>query len=134
MPEQPWLSVWLSTQALQGPYWVVCLATLLWFVFIYTLIAGGAWWLAIRQIPDAVAAGARTQRLRPGQVNEELRLSVLSIVIFAAQTAGVAWLLRQGWLTVDWQRPAWHLLWELPVLYVWNDVHFFVMHRLLHWE
>jgi sterol desaturase/sphingolipid hydroxylase (fatty acid hydroxylase superfamily) len=26
------------------------------------------------------------------------------------------------------------LLWELPVLYVWNEVHFFVIHRALHWR
>ena len=124
---------WIAAQALHGPYWLVCGATLLWFVFIYTLIAGGAYWLAIGRIPDA-ATGARTQRLRPGQVREELGLSALSIVIFAAQTAAVAWMLRHGWLTIDWQRSPWHLLWELPLLYVWNDIHFFVIHRVLHWK
>ena len=125
---------WISTQALHGPYWLVCGATLLWFLFIYTLIAGGAYWLAITRIPDTTADGARVQRLRPGQVREELWLSLLSIVIFAAQTAAVAWMLRQGWLSIDWQRSPWHLLWELPLLYVWNDVHFFVIHRALHWK
>lgn len=34
---------------------------------------------------------------------------------------------------MSWQRSAWHLLWELPLLYLWNEVHFFVVHRLLHW-
>ena len=67
-------------------------------------------------------------------MREELWLSALSILIFGLQTAGVAWLLRHGWLTIDWQRSPWHLLWELPVLYLWNDVHFFVIHRALHWK
>ncbi len=125
---------WVSTQALTGSYWLISAATLLWFVLIYALIAGGAYWLAIREIPQTVAAGTRALRLRPAQVREELWLSALSIVIFAAQTAAVAWLLRQGWLTIDWHRSPWHLLWELPLLYVWNDVHFFAIHRALHWK
>ena len=95
----PALSEWAATQAFQAPYWAISTATLLWFVLIYTLIAGGAYWLAMRGIPDTVAVGHRTQRLRPGQVQEELRLSALSMVIFAAQTAGVVWLLRHGGLS-----------------------------------
>jgi len=134
LPASSTLIEWISTQALHGPYWLVCVATLLWFVFIYALIAGGAYALAIRKLPGTVTAGNRVLRLRPGQVREELGLSALSILIFAAQTAGVAWLLRHGWLTVDWHRSAWHLWWELPVLYLWNDVHFFVVHRVLHWK
>jgi Delta7-sterol 5-desaturase len=126
---------WIATQVLHGPHWATAaagVATVLWFVFIYALIAGGAYWIAIGRIPDDDAIGARAQRLRPGQVREELRLSALSILIFAMQTAGVVWLLRQGWLTIDWQRSPWHLLWELPLLYLWNEVHFFVIHRALH--
>ena len=130
----PALSEWAATQAYQAPYWAISTATLLWFVLIYTLIAGGAYWLATHQIPVTVAVGNRAQRLRPGQVQEELRLSALSMVIFAVQTAGVVWLLRHGWLTIDWQRSPWHLLWELPLLYLWNEVHFFVIHRALHWK
>ena len=128
------LSGWLSTQAATAPFWAVIAATLLWFSFIYALIAGGAYFVAIRRIPESAAASGRAQRLRPGQLREELMLSVLSIVIFAAQAAALVWLLRHGWLVIDWQRSAWHLLWELPVLYLWNDLHFFVIHRALHWK
>jgi Delta7-sterol 5-desaturase len=126
------LSEWVATQAFHAPYWIISTATLLWFVLIYTLVAGGAYRLAIHGIPDTVAAGNRALRLRPDQVREELWLSALSIAIFAVQTAGVVWLVRHGWLTIDWHRSPWHLLWELPLLYVWNDVHFFVIHRVLH--
>jgi lathosterol oxidase len=126
---------WISTQALQAPYWVIMAATILWFIIIYTLIAGGGYWLSIRHLSDTHAAeDGRLQRLRPGQVRAELWLSALSIVIFGVQTAGVAWLLRHGWLTIDWHRSPWHLLWELPLLYLWNEVHFFVIHRALHWK
>jgi lathosterol oxidase len=136
MPAAPSTLIdWIATQALHGPYWLIFTATLLWFVFIYSVVAGGAYWLAIRGIPDTIATQTgRLQRLRPGQLREELGLSALSILIFAIQTAGVAWMLRQGWLVIDWQRSAWHLLWELPVLYLWNELHFFVIHRALHWK
>ena len=129
------LSNWVETQAFHAPYWLISTATLVWFVLIYTVIAGGAYRLAIHGIPDTVAGkNGRSQRLRPGQVSEELWLSALSILIFAVQTAGVVWLLRHGWLTIDWHRSPCHLLWELPVLYLWNDIHFFVIHRALHWK
>ena len=131
----PALGEWLSTQAMHASFWAVITATVLWFTLIYALIAGGAYVLAIRRVPEKVAAAVgRAQRLRPGQLREELLLSALSILIFAAQAAGLVWLLRHGWLAIDWQRSAWHLLWELPLLYLWNDLHFFVIHRVLHWK
>lgn len=127
------LAEWVQAQAMQAPYWMVSAATLLWFIVIYTLIAGGAYGLALRGIPQTVAThSGRLQRLRPGQLREELGLSAVSIGVFALQTAGVAWLVRHGWLVIDWHRSPWHLLWELPVLYLWNELHFFAMHRLLH--
>lgn len=131
----PGLGEWLYTQALHAPFALVIASTIVWFTFIYVLIAGGAYVLAIQRIPDAInAGGGRAQRLRPGQLREELLLSALSIVIFAAQAAGLVWLLRHGGLAIDWHRSAWHLLWELPLLYLWNDLHFFVIHRALHWK
>ena len=127
------LSAWLEVQALQAPFALVIASTLLWFCLIYLLIAGGAYALAISQLPEKItAAGGRVLRLRPGQLREELLLSAASILIFAAQAAVLVWLLRQGWLSIDWHRSTWHLLWELPVLYLWNEIHFFAIHRALH--
>lgn len=128
-------SDWVVTQAFDAPYWVLAGATVLWFALIYALIAGGAYWIALYRIPKTITNEAgRLQRLRPGQVREELRLSALSILIFAMQTVGVVWLIRHGILSVDWHGSPWHLLWEMPLLYVWNEVHFFVIHRALHWK
>jgi sterol desaturase/sphingolipid hydroxylase (fatty acid hydroxylase superfamily) len=126
-------ATWLAESALQAPYAAVFAATALWFAFIYLLIAGGAYWLAMDRLPDCVEGAGRVQRLRPGQVREELLLSAFSILVFALQAVLLVWLLRRGLLAIDWQRPAWHLLWELPLLYLWNEVHFFAVHRLLHW-
>lgn len=127
------LGDWVAMQALQAPYWVLATAAALWFVLIYALIAGGAYAIALYRIPETIThRDGRQQRLRPGQVRSELILSALSILIFAMQTVGLAWLLRHDLLTVSWLRSPWHLLWELPLLYLWNELHFFVIHRVLH--
>jgi lathosterol oxidase len=127
------ISEWLAAGAFHAPYLYVAAATVAWFVLIYAAIAGGAYLVALDRLPDAVnGAGGRVQRMRTGQVAEELRLSALSILIFAAQAIGLVWALRSGWLDASWDRSAWHLLWEMPVLYVWNELHFFAIHRLLH--
>ena len=128
------LMLWLAEGARHASYPMVMAATVLWFSAIYTIIAGGAYWLAVERLPETVSGpGGRTQRLRPGQLKEELILSALSILVFAAQATGLVWMLRAGWLEIDWQRSPWHLLWELPVLYLWNEIHFFAVHRSLHW-
>jgi lathosterol oxidase len=127
------LTLWLEEGARHAPYSLVAAATILWFGAIYAVIAGGAYWLAVERLPETVTGpGGRTQRMRPGQIKEELFLSTLSILVFAAQATGLVWMLRAGWLEIDWQRSPWHLAWELPALYLWNEVHFFAVHRLLH--
>lgn len=129
------LDVWLAERAFHAPYSLVAAATIAWFAAIYALIAGGAYLFAVDRLQDeAGAAGGRAQRMRPGQVREELLLSALSVLVFAAQAVGLVWLLRAGWLAIAWERPLWHLAWELPVLYLWNELHFFAVHRLLHWR
>lgn len=124
----------LEQAAFHASLLVVAAGTLIWFAVIYALIAGGAHAFAIDPAgaPTATTEG-RTQRMRPGQIRQELLLSILSMLVFAIQATVLVWILRNGWLVVSWQRPLWHLLWELPALYVWNEVHFFVVHRLLHW-
>jgi lathosterol oxidase len=125
----------LAGAAFHAPLHLVAAGTILWFAAIYASIAGGAYAFAIeRPAASAVAATGRAQRMRDGQVREELLLSGLSILVFGLQAVLLVWLLRAGWLAIGWDRPLWHLAWELPVLYLWNELHFFAVHRLLHWR
>jgi sterol desaturase/sphingolipid hydroxylase (fatty acid hydroxylase superfamily) len=125
---------WLEAGAFGAPYPYVALATVAWFMLIYAAIAGGAYLAVVDRLPATLQGGdGRTQRMRPGQIRDELFLSLMSILIFAGQAVGLVWLLRNGWLDASWDRSAWHLAWELPVLYLWNELHFFAIHRLLHW-
>jgi len=128
------LNALLADRAFHAPLSFVAVSTVCWFTAIYALIAGGAYWLAVKTVPSTILAErGRVQRLRESQLRQELLLSALSILIFAAQAAVLVWMLRAGWLTVGWDRPLWSLLWELPLLYLWNEIHFFAVHRLLHW-
>src|SRR5688572_7660549 len=128
------LTRWLENAAFTAPYSEVALATVGWFVLIYALIAGGAWLLVVggAHLQDVRSTDGRLQRMRPRQLREELVLSLVSILMFAAQSVALVWAIRAGWLEVSWHRSLWHLLWELPVLYLWNELHFFTIHRLLH--
>lgn len=129
------LGQWLADDAFNAPLPFVAASTILWFLAIYAVIAGGAYALVIDRLPGGVVetASGRTQRMRPGQVREELLLSALSIFVFALQATLLVWMLRKGWLSIGWDSSPWHLAWELPVLYFWNELHFFAVHRLLHW-
>jgi len=127
------LGQWLADGAFHAPLHLVAAATILWFIVIYSLIAGGAYAFAIDRLPRRVETpGGRAQRMGDGQVRRELLLSALSILVFALQATALVWMLRTGWLAIAWDRALWHLLWELPVLYFWNEIHFFLVHRLLH--
>lgn len=77
-----------------------------------------------------------TRAFRPKQKITEFALSVCSIVIFGVGSGLIWWLLQVGWVQLRWDAWVWSsaLVWavELLVLLVWNDVHFYAMHRLLH--
>jgi Delta7-sterol 5-desaturase len=130
----PALSDWLRDAAFHASYFDIAAATTGWFVLIYAVFAGGAWLLLVERRRDtAHVTERRTQRMRPRQVREELALSLVSIAIFAAQAVALVVAIRHGWLAVSWDRSTWHLAWELPVLYLWNELHFFAVHRVMHW-
>ncbi len=70
--------------------------------------------------------------LPPGQVRRELSLSLVSILIFGLGVT-VPWgMVEIGWASVYPSNPPWRVVLELAVLLVWNDVHFYAVHRSLH--
>jgi sterol desaturase/sphingolipid hydroxylase (fatty acid hydroxylase superfamily) len=116
---------WLADGASHTPLTQVAAATILWFAAIYTVIAGGAFIFGVDR-------GGYLPGVRAGQVRRELALSAASLLVFAAQATLLVSMLRWGWLAVAWDRPVWSLLWEMPALYIWNELHFFLVHRALH--
>lgn len=68
---------------------------------------------------------------KPGQQGKEIRNSLLSIFIFSLQAIPFQMLYAAGIFQVGFQQP-WNCLWEIPLLFLWNELHFYLVHWLLH--
>jgi Delta7-sterol 5-desaturase len=72
------------------------------------------------------------RRLKPRQIAREVAWSSLSIGVFGVGLVLPWWLLQAGWVQVRSGASVLSILAELALLLVWNDVHFYACHRLLH--
>jgi sterol desaturase/sphingolipid hydroxylase (fatty acid hydroxylase superfamily) len=68
----------------------------------------------------------------PGQLRRELGWSMLSIVIFGTGMLFPWGLLTLQWATLATNPSGWQIALEVLALVVWNEVHFYINHRLLH--
>lgn len=113
--------------------WQVMLAGLLFFGGIY-LVFGAATWLLTQRVLPALGIGRPLdpRPLAPGQLRRELAQSGLSILLFGTGMIFPWGLLQLGWAHLDpdagWRK----ITVEILVLVAWNDVHFWINHRLLH--
>lgn len=73
-----------------------------------------------------------TRPLKPDQLQREWRQSLHSVLIFGIGMV-VPWgLLQLGWAQLASTASAGRIALEIVVLMLWNDVHFWLNHRLLH--
>ncbi len=89
---------------------------------------------AVARLFPALRFGAPISRraLAPGQIASEIRRSLGSIAIFGLYGVLTMAGARAGLWTIGWQT-RWALVpIELCALVVWNDVHFYLIHRALH--
>ena len=124
---------WLRDLVHAQAWWVIFFSSALNFALIYFSSAGLTWWLT-RHVLSARGIGHIIDRraLRPGQIFDEVRQSLVSILIFAAY--GVATVAADGLGLVHirwWETPGRFVL-DLGLLILWNEIHFYACHRLLH--
>lgn len=113
--------------------WQVIVAGLLFFGGIYLLFGAMTWLLTRHVLPALGIGGVLDPRpLRPGQLRHELRQSGVSILIFGVGMIFPWGFLQLGWAHLDAQAGALQIAIEILVLVAWNDVHFWINHRLLH--
>jgi lathosterol oxidase len=112
---------------------VVFAATTLGFLLMYFGLGTTTHVLVTRVLPARGLGRPLSDRpLAPGQVGREMRQSLVSIVIFGGFGVLTSVGVRAGWWSVvPWRSPVAVAL-ELGALLLWNDVHFYVLHRLLH--
>ena len=71
------------------------------------------------------------QALRPGQIAYEIKYSVSSILIFGASGIPIVYLIRQGVIEISADTPL-NVVFSILLLSIWNEVHFFIIHRIMH--
>lgn len=67
----------------------------------------------------------------PGQRKREILNSLVSIAVFSVSGLPIIYLYRQGYLQLLPDTTL-HILWSLVLLNFWNELHFFMLHRLMH--
>jgi sterol desaturase/sphingolipid hydroxylase (fatty acid hydroxylase superfamily) len=82
-------------------------------------------WLGHGSVLDARAVPA-------GQVRRELLLSMVTIVIFGVGMLFPWMLLKLQWAQLAVNPGVFQITAEIVALVVWNEVHFYINHRLLH--
>lgn len=103
------------------------------FTALYLSYAGLALFATRRLLPMlGIGALIESRALGKGQVGSEIGRSLSSIAIFAAY--GVLTLLaeRQGVISIDWRPGLMEVLLNVCILGLWNEVHFYGCHRVLH--
>jgi lathosterol oxidase len=115
------------------PLAVVFGVTTLGFLFIYFGVGAATHALVTRVLPArGIGRSISDRALAPGQIAREVRHSLISIVMFGGFGVLTAVGVRAGWwAVVPWRSPLAVAL-EVAFLVVWNDVHFYAIHRLLH--
>jgi Delta7-sterol 5-desaturase len=106
-------------------------ATVFYFILIYFGFAG--FFLLLGKLCFRGNGRIINQaKLYPGQTASEIRNSMLSICIFAQYSVLILWLYKAGLITILFTFSWTSLLSEMLILMVWNEVHFFAVHSLLH--
>lgn len=123
------LAHWLTTASATA----IVIAGLSWFTLLYLLGVLGTRVMARLPLPPVLRGGQLDPRpLRPNQVGREITASALTIAIFGVGLLAPWWLLHNGWARFAAAPGPWQVLLECLVLLVWNEVHFYGCHRLLH--
>lgn len=113
--------------------WEVILWGLAFFSGIYLLFGGATWALTKHILPWLGVGHALDPRpLAPEQLSHEFKLSALSILIFGSGMIFPWGLLQLGWAQLAPDATAQRIVLEILALVIWNDVHFWCNHRLLH--
>ena len=91
-------------------------------------------WLLTRRVLPALGIGRvlDPRPVRPDQLRREISQSAVSVLIFGTGMVFPWGLLQLGWARLDAEAGGWQIALEILALAVWNDVHFWLNHRLLH--
>jgi Delta7-sterol 5-desaturase len=110
------------------PAWLVFAATCTAFAGLYFGAAAAAL-LARRALPGRLID---ERPLAPNQVRDEILRSTRSIAVFGAFGVLTVAALTSRALEITWRAELPRVLLDCVLLLLWNDLHFYACHRLLH--
>jgi sterol desaturase/sphingolipid hydroxylase (fatty acid hydroxylase superfamily) len=103
------------------------------FLLLYFTFACLGWVLTRHAFPALkIGAVVDARPLQDGQIGREIRRSLVSILIFGAYGVLTLEVWRAGLIHVDFHASWWKIGIDLGVFFVWNEIHFYCIHRLLH--
>jgi lathosterol oxidase len=102
------------------------------FAAIYFGLGGLTAWITGALSRRGVGRVIDTRTLVRHQVRDEVLRSLVSIAIFGGYGVLTLALEARGWVHLRWTLDGPRLLADLVVMTVWNELHFYACHRLLH--
>lgn len=113
--------------------WQVATYGVAWFALLYFGFGGLTWWLSRWLLPRLGYGRQLDPRPLPsGQLGREIGESLVAILIFGIGLLAPWAMLKLGWAKLAHAPSAGQVALEIAVLFVWNELHFYVNHRLLH--
>jgi Delta7-sterol 5-desaturase len=111
----------------------IMIAGLLFFAVTYLSFVALSFLLTRKLLPaHHIGMPLDTRPLAPGQLRRELEGSAMSVMIFGLGLVFPWGLLKLGWARLAVDLSLLQTLCEMLVLVVWNEIHFYINHRLLH--
>jgi Delta7-sterol 5-desaturase len=111
--------------------WVMALGVA-YFAAIYLLAAALGHGIPRCLLARGVGRVLDPRPLAPGQTRREQWASAGSVLVFGLGSVVPWWMVKTGWADVQMQAGAARVALELLALLLWNDVHFYAIHRSLH--
>ncbi len=118
----------------ESSFWEIAVLSASNFGLIYFAMAGVSFFFS-RTLCPALKLGVTldTRPLFKNQIYWEISHSLMSIAIFGFYGALTIWAESVGLVFIDWDVPTLsRFLLDMLVLAIWNEIHFFVIHRMLH--
>ena len=121
----------LHTILFETPYPVLFLLTTGYFLLLYfgvgKLFSRVTDWL----VQTKRAVKIVDKPVSDEQIHTEIRHSLVSILLFGLSSLPIIWLARNGWISFA-PDTFFTIVIGLIILNAWNEIHFFIVHRLMH--
>ncbi len=104
-----------------------------YFLVLYFVLAPVFNFLCQLMARQGVLKKIQDRPISKSQIHHELWHSFTSIIVFGFSLLPIAFLVRSDHITLA-ENTLFNTLWGLLALTLWNEVHFFLVHRLMHFR